>query len=238
MLELDKRRKRVLYAFAAVYAVFLLMLGWVFFLSPSVELMETIGAQKKVFAVNPTEQGLQEVKVFYLQGNEKKLLKEIGLMQPNEKIELDLTQFEGMQEVELVATAKFHNEFRKKIILAGTSFNTKYKVIAPTKIFEGEEFELAVEIENSGNEAMQLNAAESHDNEFLSGTNEKKSLLIPANSSKEAVFSFKALKAGATEILFNIEIGNNTEELTHEIFISEKNELTEETVSETGDLNG
>jgi hypothetical protein len=221
MIELNKKRKKVLYGFAVVYAVMFLALGWLFFLSPSIELMEeTIGGGKKVYLVNTSSHIINNAEVYYFLNEEKKILQTIESINPQESIELNLSNFQGYSSVELIAEAPFHNSFKKTILLTGISSELSYRIRAPSSNFVGSPVEIVLVIENRGNSAEELNVSETHDTEALEASNGMKSISVSENGSAEVLFLFTPLKSGETEIIFNVETSNNTvEQLSHEIYI-------------------
>ncbi|MFH1587924.1 MAG: hypothetical protein ABIA76_01135 [Candidatus Diapherotrites archaeon] len=222
MIELNKKRRKVFYGFAAVYVVMLLALGWLFFLSPGIELTEEINSGgKTVYAVNQSGRIQNNVEVYYFINEEKIIVKKIDSMKPEQIIEIDLSEFQEMDSIQLFAEAPFHNAFSKIIPLQSSSFELNYRIKAPTLNFTGTPVEVNLVIENKGKAIEGIKLSETHDNEALRGENGVKTISVSKNESKEIAFLFTALKPGKTEIIFNVQTPNNTEELKHEIFISE-----------------
>ncbi|MBN2127670.1 MAG: hypothetical protein JW703_04780 [Candidatus Diapherotrites archaeon] len=222
LIEFNKKRKLVIRGFAVIYAVFAVMLLYLFFLSPSIELKESISnSGKQVFLVNSTEREIHNTQIYYSLNGEKKIIESFESIKPGEQKEIDLTPFNGMHSVELFAEAPFHNAFRLEVLLESGQVNLAYNVKVQKTILINQEFELILEICNSGKNAEGIKIMESHEEDYFKETAGTKTVSVESGKCSEVNYFFTPLKSGKTVMLFNIEFESNMGSITKELFIQE-----------------
>ncbi len=221
-MELNEKKKLVIRGFGLIYAVFAIILIYLFFLSPSVELKEVLtDSGKIVFITNPTERQVNNITVYFFENNEKKIVKKIEFLKPREEKEIDLNQFKGKNKVKLFAEAPFHNPFELTVLLETMQVKLSYNVKVQKSIFKNTEFELILEVCNKGKTANGIKIKESHETSFFKEQPIQKTINVKTNECKEISYTLTPIETGLTMILFNIEFENNTGSITKELIIKE-----------------
>lgn len=228
-MELNKKKKLVLTGFAVIYIVFGIMLFYLFFLSPSIELKEIITVTgKEVYLINSTERTINNIEVYFFENNEKKVIEFIESLESKKQKKIDLTQFKGMQKINLFASAPFHNPFELEVLLESAEINLSYNIKTPKNIFKNTEFELILEICNSGRTAEGIKLMKAIEKEFFKEESETRIVSVKNNECNEIKYNLTPTKTGLTVILFNIEFENNIGSITKELLIKETNDYLNE----------
>jgi hypothetical protein len=228
-MELNKKKKLVITGFAVIYIVFAVILLYLFFLSPNIQLKEIISnSGKQVYLINSTEREIHNIEVYFYENNEKKIIESVNLLKPGEQKEINLTQFKGMQKIKLFAEAPYHNIFELEISLESAEINLSYNIKSPKTIFKNTEFELILEICNSGKPAKEIKIMQAHEQEIFKEESKTHFVSVQNNECKEIKYNLTPLNSGLTVILFNIEFENNTGNVTKELLIKETEEYSEQ----------
>jgi len=215
---IPEKRKQALFFFLAVYAIFAIIIVYLFLFNQGLEIQEEYNPEleiKEVYVTNTTERIINNVKLgFY---DDKRLIKEnnVGTLLPKEKI---LINFSGidLNQITLVAEAPFHMAFERKIILQRSGlFSANF--VFPSDILFGRNFGFTIEVCNDTKKEAQYSTEEAHSIEFFSEPSQRNILTIPASECREVAYNLTPIQKGDTTIYFNVNSANSSEKFEQKI---------------------
>ena len=215
-LSVREHKTTVLLAFAVVYLVFIGALTYLFFFNTGLAFEKTAGAPGKNALVlkNNSLHRMSDVKV--MARDERGVVKpalELKEFPPGASQAIELSSRPRDKNLELIATARYHQSVTARLSLEQLSRETRLRSSfrVPKIAFLGTAFQVRAEVCNEAPQAEPLEVQETHDEAAFGEQARGYKIQLAGRQCAEIVVPFTPTRVGKTTILFNIVSRDNTE---------------------------
>jgi len=218
---IPQKARKVLYWFLFAYAVFALIIVYLFLFNSGLEITEEFNelkGTKDIYIYNNSDHPINNVSIKYLLNKEDKLENDLNtfyLLEAKQKKLLNLDNISA-NTIILLATSQFHMTIEKTIVLQRKE-NTSIKINFPDEIKFGKSFPFSIELCNKTNQKEDFKITEEHEVGFFSEPNKTETTSIQPEECKKISYSLLPTEKGETVIYFKIKSANTNEEFEQKI---------------------
>jgi len=220
---LPQKGKKMLYWFLFIYAVFGLMIIYLFMFVPGLEILEEFNEAentKEVYVYNSTDRVINNVSIKFRTSETdltEKDLNKFSSLGPKEKKLVALNNL-AANTIILSAHAPFHATIEKLIVLRNKD-DTTIKLNFPSEIFFGKTFGFSIELCNNTNKEEEFKITESHESAFFSEPGKTDTSKVGVGECTKISYSLTTLEKGDTTIYFNVKSSNTNEDFEQKITV-------------------
>lgn len=210
--------KKILYFFLAIYAMFAVVIIYLFMFNSGLEIVEEFNEdelRKDVYVFNNTQRIIHKVNVKYKIGNDEIDLNSFRFLLPQERKLVPLDSLR-LSQVTLVIEAPFHVTLEQLIVLRAAG-ETLIKASFPSTVLFGKTFNFTMEVCNNSGREDKFKIEENHNPTFFSEPPRTDTLIIEDRSCKNVEYSLLPIQKGETTIYFNVDSSNTTDKVEQEI---------------------
>lgn len=210
---LPQKKRFVTVFFIGIYVIFGGIFLYLLFFNTGIAIIEELDPDtgiKHLYIENQSKRTIFNISVAYraLGTDDIVEITDLNKLRSGKRYEIIYDFPSGIENVEIIASAPFHQTIAKSIVLRFGETGLKYNFKIPNKIFVNNQFTLGFEICNDADADKVALVEESHTEGFFEEGTYAKSLNIEANSCKDIEYYLTPKKTGQTTIYFKVNVQN------------------------------
>ncbi|MEK6957404.1 MAG: hypothetical protein AABW99_00275 [archaeon] len=218
---MPEKAKKAKFFFLAVYALFGIMLIYLFLFNTGLAIEEKFNeenGQKEIYLKNTTDRQINNVTVKYREEEgEPKDLNMFASLAPNEEQRIYTGSISANQAT-IIVQSPFHSTIEKLVVLRAKQEIT-LTMSFPSDILFGKSFAFSVEACNNTATEKQVKIAENHEKGFFSEPNKTDTITLKAVECKQIDYSLIPIQKGGTTIYFNLNTENNVDQFQQTVTV-------------------